>query len=50
MTFPRAESDLLIFAPSFNVAPDAPVDFALKARFIFLKGKKGKGGGGSGLD
>ena len=29
MTFPRVVNDLLIFAPSFNLFPFAPVDSAL---------------------
>jgi len=29
MTFPKADKLLLMFAPSFSVAPLAPVDFAL---------------------
>ena len=29
MTFPRAESDWLIAAPSFNLSPVAPVESAL---------------------
>ena len=38
MTFPRADRDLLMFAPSFRVAPDAPVDLARSDPMVYYRG------------